>query len=376
MIIRICLPHELEEAAALSDFVFRQPDQQSMGSIFPYLFQPGISQSYGAFTEEGQMVAFMGMVPEVIRVGSARLNVYGLGSVCTHPEYRGQNLASRLLEACMLHAKRSGASLVFVSGDRSLYTRAGCRYIGRIRYAALDSSASAALQAEIQNQDWTLRSMMPEDVFAVSALLEAAQTGYEQGPAQLLKLLGAGAIPDIYRLQAQAFVAVKNGRVQAFAVAAVHAADGSSASDSKEPAHAVEWAGDMQGCALLFAEMLQRFPAEQMIVPVPWQQERLLELLTSAGADVTDGRNSGTVWLAGAGSLLSQCAPLLPPILDSLLKLQGDGSYLITDGKREETIDDDGLLSLLFDPESPHLALAPKAFRTIALPYLSGLHFV
>ncbi|MCJ8013976.1 GNAT family N-acetyltransferase [Paenibacillus sp. KQZ6P-2] len=380
MIIRKVLPHELSEAAALSNFVFRQPEQKSMCKLFPYLFNPGISHSYGAFTEEGNMVAFMGMVPEIIRLGSARLHVFGLGSVCTHPDYRGQNIASRLLEECMDHAKRSGASLVFVSGDRSLYMRSGCQYFGRVSFAALNHTAASALQADAA-EGWTIRSMVPEDIFAVTGLLSAAQAGYEQGPTQLLTLLGASAIPEIYRLDSQALVAIRNGKIQAFAVAAVHSTDGRSTASSHDPSQAVEWAGDVQGCALLFAEMLSRFPAQQMIIPVPWQEERLLELLKASGAKVSDGQNSGTVWMTDAAKLLAQCAPLLPAAWDQTFKVNSgsdnqDRSYVITTGREELTLDDNGLLSLLFDPESPSRSIAPKGFRTIPLPYLSGLHFV
>lgn len=379
MNIRKVLPHELGEAAALSDFVFRQPDQQSMGRIFPYLFNPGISQSYGAFTEEGKIVAFMGLVPEVIRVGSARLCVFGLGSVCTHPDYRGQNLASKLLEECMEHAKRSGASLVFVSGDRSLYMRSGCQYFGHVHSAALNHSASLSLQASTVD-GWTLRNMEPEDIFAVTELFASAQAGYEQGPAQLLALLGASPIPDIYRLNPQAFVAIKDGRIQAFALAAVHSADVQSTAASEEPSRAVEWAGDVQGCARLFAEIYNRFPSKQMILPIPWQQEEMLKLLQASGAEVTEGRNSGTVWIADASSLLNQCSSLLPDSWGSIFhcnaSLDQERSYMITKGDRELQLDDSGLLSLLFDPKSPHKPMAPEGFRTIPLPYLSGLHFV
>ncbi|MWV46935.1 GNAT family N-acetyltransferase [Paenibacillus sp. HJL G12] len=379
MNIRKVLSHELGEAAALSDFVFRQPDQKSMGTLFPYLFQPGISHSYGAFTEEGTMVAFMGMVPEVIRAGDARLQVFGLGSVCTHPDYRGQNLASRLLEECMAHAKRSGASLVFISGDRSLYMRSGCQYFGRVAFAALNQSAASVLEAS-RTEEWTIRSMQPEDIFQVSALFSAARTGYEQGPAQLLALMGASAIPDIYRLEPQMLVAMKNGRIEAFAVAAVHSEDERSTASSDEPSRAVEWAGDVQGCSLLLAEMYRRFPAKEMIIPVPWQQKKLLELLKASGASITSGRNSGTVWIADAASLLTQCSPLLPEFWNSVFRVSGDPeqerAYTLRKGEKDLQWDDNDLLSLLFDPESPHVSMAPDGFTTIPLPYLSGLHFV
>lgn len=279
----------------------------------------------------------------------------------------------------MEHAKRSGASLVFVSGDRSLYMRSGCQYFGKISYASLSPSAASGIRNS-NAEGWTIRSMVPEDAFAVSGLLSASQAGYEQGPAQLLALLGANAISDIYGLEPLAFVAVKNGSIQAFAIAAVHSADGRSTAPSTDPIRAVEWAGDVQGCAVLFDEILNRFPAQQMIVPVPWQQERLLQLLKASGAEIKDGRNSGTVWIANASSLVAQCAPLLPAGWDQAFRIHAgpgrDRSYAITNGLEELSLDDSGLLSLLFDPDSPSRDLAPASFRTIPLPYLSGLHFV
>ncbi|MFU1793470.1 GNAT family N-acetyltransferase [Paenibacillus azoreducens] len=374
MDIRKVLPHELQEAAALSDYVFRQPDQQSMGKIFPCLFSPGISHSYAAFTAEGKMVSFMGMVPEIIRIGEARLYTFSLGSVCTHPDYRGRNLASRLLEECKQHAKRSGASLVFISGSRSLYTRSECRHFGRVESAAINQAAAAAIRSQAGG-GWTVRSMVPEDTFAVSSLLSAAHVGYEQGPSQLLTLLGAGAIPDIYRLDLQALVGIKDGKIQAFAVGAVHGEERSTAASS-DPSRAVEWAGDVQGCALLLAEMLGRFPAEQLIIPVPWQETELLGILKVSGADLTAGTNSGTVWLASVPALLSQCAPLLPGQTFRSNEESDHACYMTTTEGQEIKLDDAGLLSLLFDPESPDKPLLPEKFATIPLPYLSNLHFV
>lgn len=150
MKIRLLNSNELQQAADLSDLVFGKPGQPSMGKSFPALFHPGVSHSYGAFTDEGELVAFMGLAPDVVRIGEARLNVFSIGSVCTHPDFRGQNLASTLLAECMDHARRSGASLVFVSGGRSLYRRAGCYDFGRVHYAMLDRSSAAAFCNRIQ----------------------------------------------------------------------------------------------------------------------------------------------------------------------------------------------------------------------------------
>ncbi|WP_179281383.1 GNAT family N-acetyltransferase [Paenibacillus sp. XY044] len=376
MKIRLLYSSELKQAADLSDLVFGKPGQPSMGKSFPALFQPGISHSYGAFTDEGELVAFMGLAPDVMRIGEARLNVFSIGSVCTHPDYRGQNLASTLLAECMKHAQRSGASLVFVSGGRSLYRRADCYDFGRVHYAMLDNgSASALLQPDTDH--WSISPMQPEDTFGISGIISGTSPAYEQGPAQLLTLLGSSAIADITLMRQETLIARRNGTVEAFLAAAVPTVQPSV--PAGEPAKAVEWGGHPQAVARLLAETLQRQSAQRLEVPVPWQEQTLLNLLQQAGAAVKSGPNSGTVWIADAQSLLTQCSPLLKVDWKSFIRIEeaaGGRSYTLTNKGQELVLDDSGLLSLLFDPESPHLAWAPEAFGTIPLPYLAGLHYI
>ncbi|OXL85368.1 hypothetical protein BCV73_21425 [Paenibacillus sp. SSG-1] len=375
MKIRLLNSNELQQAADLSDLVFGKPGQPSMGKSFPALFHPGVSHSYGAFTDEGELVAFMGLAPDVVRIGEARLNVFSIGSVCTHPDFRGQNLASTLLAECMDHARRSGASLVFVSGGRSLYRRAGCYDFGRVHYAMLDRGSAAAL-LQPDTDEWSISPMRPEDTFGISAILSGASPAYEQGPAQLLTLLGSSAIADITMMRQETLTARKDGAIAAFLAAAVPTAPESSTSG--EPAKAVEWGGHPQAVARLLAEMLQRHRIQRLEVPVPWQEQALLKLLQQAGAAVQSGPNSGTVWIADAHSLLTQCSPLLKVDWQSFIRIDeaGGRSYTVTNKGQELVLDDSGLLSLLFDPESPHLAGAPEDFCTIPLPYLSGLHYI
>lgn len=375
MNIRQLLPNELKQAAELSDLVFQRPGQNSMGKSFPALFHPGISHSYGAFTDEGSLVAYMGMAPDVIRIGGARLNVFSIGSVCTHPDYRGQNLASSLLTECKEHAIRSGASLIFVSGGRSLYRRAGCHDFGRIQYAKLDASAAAKLMPP-DTGEWKVRPMKSEDTFGISRIISDTSPAYEQGPAQLLTLLGSSAISDISLMSQVTLVADKDSVIEAFLVAAV---PDQVSSPGNEPARTVEWGGNAQVLPQLLAEMFRRHPVHIMVIPVPWQEQELLVQLQQSGIETESAANSGTVWIANAAALLYQCSPCLPVDWKSFIHIQetANGStFTITKDNEELVLDDSGLLSLLFDPESPHKVWAPDTFNTIPMPYLSGLHYI
>ncbi|GMX60126.1 hypothetical protein Elgi_68930 [Paenibacillus elgii] len=138
---------EIADAIRGSDVVFRDVEQISMGAAFPGVFSATLTQSFGAY-EDGKLVSFMGLVPAVLRIGSARVPMFSIGSVFTPPEFRGHGYAGDILEAVKTHVRASGGALVYVSGNRSLYTRNQCHPFGAInRYAIGPSHGEQLLQA-------------------------------------------------------------------------------------------------------------------------------------------------------------------------------------------------------------------------------------
>ncbi|WP_187274462.1 GNAT family N-acetyltransferase [Paenibacillus sp. N3.4] len=80
--IRLLQPGEWQAAIQLADKTFRNVGEDSMGIAFTHVFSPSLHQSYGLFIE-GEIVSFIGLVPEIMRIGAAKLNVYAIGAVCT-----------------------------------------------------------------------------------------------------------------------------------------------------------------------------------------------------------------------------------------------------------------------------------------------------
>lgn len=358
MQLRLIQTTELEQAAALADSVFRTAGESSMKDLFPLVFRPGFIHSYAAVTEDGTLASFMGLVPSTIKISEARLNVFSIGAVCTDPAFRGQGLASQLLEKCKAHATKAGASLIFVSGDRSLYTRAGCVPFGGTQYAELSAGSAQALTAAAGGQ-WKLRPMQPGDFFEVSRLLEERETGHVHSPGELALLLGAGAYAGALRLSQRTLVAVRNGSIEGFAALAIHPA--AAGEPAPSPATALEWAGQPLAVAALLAKATMCCGYGTLQVPVPWQERGLLALLQEAGASIVSGANSGTVCIADRDALLRQTAVVRSNSNIDLSSIQ----------------DDKELISLLFDPSS-QLASAglPNAPGTLPLPYMSGIHFI
>ncbi|WP_426449417.1 GNAT family N-acetyltransferase [Paenibacillus sp. S-38] len=375
MNLRLMQPRELAEAAKLADSIFRDGEQSSMGEAFPDLFSPGISHSYGAFTEEGRLVAFMGLAPAVLRVGPARLRIFSMGAVCTLAEARGQGIGSRLLDLCKTHADAAGAALILISGDRSLYTRAHCCPFGRTERFTLEASAAPRLKHRSGAGALHISELQPADLPAVHRLAEARSVAYEQSITDLPRLLAAEAYAGCFKLAHRTLVAwSSDGSPAAYVVFAV---PGTAAAARKEP-FALEWGGEPEAAALLFAEAPERFGLSSLGITAAWHEEALLRLLHEAGLPSESGTNGGTLYLVNAGRLLEQAAPYWGEAPLPSLSLTDDGLYRLTrDGEAEVLLSPDELVRQLFDPG----AAGSEAYGTLGLPVLplphaNGLNYI
>lgn len=369
MHISIMKSEQLPQAVELSNRIFlKQPEQPSMGISFPTIFSPGISHSYGAWDQD-KLVSFMGFVPFTINTRGAELNIYSIGSVCTDPDYRGQRLAGNLLEQCFLHGEASGASLILISGGRSLYTRAGSRLFGRALRFRLSPDVAEPLRTTTEKLV-NIRTMKPQDLFQLHKLMEQREARYASTASELNKLLDASAYSNVIRLEQQVLVAEENGALTAFAIIAV---PGTVMTPSRE-ATLVEWGGSPEAAAQLIAEAITIYNLADLTVPLPWQDRELAALIQSTGILPEYIRNDGTMYLVSGLQLLHQLAPLLP---EGLIQADGPhGPYRLTLNDETLQLDDEGLLSILFDPESPYRANGSIIFDPIPLPYTAGLQYI
>ncbi|NMO95212.1 GNAT family N-acetyltransferase [Paenibacillus lemnae] len=368
----------LKEAVELSDRIFlKQPEQPSMGQSFPYIFDPGISHSYGAYEENGKLASFMGFVPFKMKIKGAELNVFSIGSVCTDMDSRGKGLAGELLSKCIQHAEQSGASLIFVSGARSLYTRIGCTAFGRASDHHMTPDAARSIQST-QESDIEIRELAAEDLFRLHGLLQSRSAVYDSSPAELGRLLEASAFANVIRLEQKVLGAFRNGILAAAVIVGV---PGPAMTPSRASTM-IEWAGDSQAAASLLAESFSRYSLNELVVSLPWQDRELASILEKAGAAGENVRNTGTVYVVNGRELLNQLQPLMPEETEGILQAEGDHGpyhYNQADGQHI-ALDDEGLLSLLFDPESSFRQTGSNADKPaiplIPLPYTSGLQYI
>ncbi|KWX78088.1 GNAT family N-acetyltransferase [Paenibacillus jilunlii] len=375
--IRFVSREELKKAAELSDLVFRDEEQTSMAAKFPGIFSGSYLSSPGVF-EDGQLVAFAGLVPGYIQMGPVSVPVFSLGSVCTYPEYRGKGYANALLQRVFDHIDRAGSSLLLVSGTRDLYIRQGCHTFGSVHSYLLSTENEAVRKAaagpafvrEAEERDW----------FGLQKLAESREVRYDRSLYELAALVRAEAIADIYKLKQKIYVAESEGCLQAYAIIAVR---------DKRKTEAVplviEWGGAPEAALQAISWAVAANEISELQLPVPWHETGMIQALGSSAYRETP--NPGTVKIVSPVRLWLQIQPYLqqksPEALSGveLHYVAPGGETVLTVNGTAVHLNDKELISLFFDT-GPQLEL-PAAIRgqlkelfPVPLPYASGLNFV
>lgn len=122
-------PEEFDSLIEMINDVF-SPERRTMREAFPLLFSRENAGNLFVFVDEGRVVSHVGILLGEIIVNSCRLLTASVGSVGTRPEYRGKGLAGKCLDAAEKRAVDEGASVMLISGQRSLYERFGAIRVG------------------------------------------------------------------------------------------------------------------------------------------------------------------------------------------------------------------------------------------------------
>lgn len=377
--VRLVSEQEIQQCARLANLVFRQKGQKSMDTSFPHLYTKGFGQSLGVF-EDGRLVSFLGIVPSIIRIESAILHVLSVGSVCTDPDSRGKGYASQLFALAKEYAKSCRASLMLVSGNRSLYTRSDCFRFGSLRRYRLDARSATDIYDPAGH---TLRAFKTTDWFDVWRIAQARPARYEQSLGDLSELIKAEGAGRRNRLQFKVLVAeAPGGSVESFAVVAVPRVGEESGGDSSDCAFVVEWGGTAALAAALFKSALRTYGLSALEIPVSWHEKEYHDLLK--GSLFIQSTNFGTVHIVHASRLFAQLQPYWGVKTIQSLRcetLSAEEYAVYRAGEPAVLLKQHELVSLLFDPDAAEVVSdsekhALSSELLTPFPYTGGLNYV
>ena len=143
MEFRTALPDEVRQIVDLANYVFRTSKnlEPSMGRQFPTLLSPENASNLYVAVDNGKIVSHIGIYKNDAIIFGHRVSMASMGSVCTHPDYRGQGLATKLLYFVFENLEKQGIALLKISGNRGLYKTNGCVQIESISSYTFDGES-------------------------------------------------------------------------------------------------------------------------------------------------------------------------------------------------------------------------------------------
>ncbi|WML48355.1 GNAT family N-acetyltransferase [Neobacillus sp. PS3-34] len=357
------------EAIQLSNKVFRKNSEKSMSEAFPHIFLPHqIANSFGMF-HHGELVSFIGCVPSNIKMGPALLSVISIGSVCTVPEHTGMGYASRLLNEVIKQANDARASLMLVSGERSLYARAGCRPFGTFFLVRFKDPKLSIREAAIT--DKRIRKYKHSDLYQLNELLNSGKAFYESSLSNVQMLLQAESLASCIHFSQEILVSEQENKIDSFIVY------GAPIQPSKKrEGKVIQWGGTPENVFYLLSEALKINKLEhiEIHIPVPEHQQWSHYSRHVVKQKV---RNMGTVKILSAGRLFEQLHPyfeekgklLNVAVIDQEVEIKFGGDRIV--------FDIESFISLLFDSKMhDQIPQWLQDVFPIPFPRTDGLHFV
>lgn len=110
------------------------------------------------------VVGHLGLGLRVMRLGSELIDTVTLAEVATHPDRRGEGIASALLAEAVARARDTGASVAMLFGDAGIYHAAGFRAIanpvrwvdmtGRVTRGVVDAPIADLMMLPLDATGW------------------------------------------------------------------------------------------------------------------------------------------------------------------------------------------------------------------------------
>jgi GNAT superfamily N-acetyltransferase len=261
---------------------------------------------------EGNPISQIGVFHDQMSMYDGKISTGSIGGVCTHPKYRGQGLASRLLEYCTYQMVKEGARLMLISGDGPVYTRAGNVLQGK--YIHFSMKPGQGHPRRSTPADLVLRKATPADKLLCSQL-------YQAEPVHFVRQLSdfAPAVQDSVRnnyISADSWIVERAGRAMSYVFLGIPWSE----SPDSGVRHVGEYAGSRLALADAIPLIMNASHIKELIWQVPWQDLELTQLLEESGFHGQMTNLDGhTLRIVNFPGFMADLRPLLQAHVDAKL---------------------------------------------------------
>ena len=321
---------EFGRVMKLVDSVFRgdkcpSPSKQELYSI---LLNRGNLENMRVILVDGEPVSHLGIHEGEMIIYGSRIKVGSIGSVCTHPEYRGRGYATRLLEDAIRKLKADGVDLMLVSGDRNLYRRAGCAPASRMYHFRIGRED---LRGFI-DQNVELIPYEEEHVRQIITIYEREPVRFHRSLEEFRRMLISGSDRNV---GAETSVVLRGGDLLGY-LAVQPPVDA-------RVSNVIEYAGDRYTIVEAMRYVFDMYGIDGLNLYVPFHDGEMIHLLRRKGISSTPINMPGyTIKIINFSGLMERLHPYIEERLgekaDSLEFHQKGDEYRIRLGGEELTV--------------------------------------
>lgn len=180
-------PEELPAVTELVDTVFRNSRNllPTMGPEYPLHLAPENAANLWIMLDNGRPVSHYGVTLYTWLTAGCAIPIAAVGAVATDLEYRGQGLATQIMQACEVALQAQGIVLELISGTRGLYRRNNAIPAGEDLLFTLDYPSETQEQAG----EYHIRSYSQQDFRWIQATYQQEPARYLRTPEEWRKLL-------------------------------------------------------------------------------------------------------------------------------------------------------------------------------------------
>lgn len=373
---------EYESVIGLINQVFRigKNFAPTMHLEYPLLLSRENAENMRVILEDGLPVSTVSYHISDIIIEGASLKAASVGSVCTHPDYRGRNYASLLMDDAEARMMRDGVDIMLVSGDLNLYKRRGCTSVGGFR--------RAVLRPVQRKDDISLVELNGENMTEAARMYHMEPVRFLRSYDQFVRLQeSVEAHRNIYDYKS--FMVMRKGKAAAYFIAKMTV--------GTDAAVIREFAGDRRTVLNGVYKFMVMQGLEQCTLAFP-QQDMMNLLLEEDGLTVEGQDQQGTIKIMNFASLMNSLKPYLRQYLPDetvgrLEFAEPGGKYVISFEDESLVIEGRDLLGqLLFGQtaqgglmdcfiqrelaDKPKLLSILKTVFPVPLPWTENLNFV
>jgi predicted N-acetyltransferase YhbS len=273
----------------------------------PASFHPPRRGGLYVITHQGVPVSQIYIFHFRVKLYDGLLRIGSIGGVCTHPDYRGQGLAGKLLENCTATLAKEGARLMLISGGRGLYTRVGCVPTGK--YMAFTIQPGNIPHS---SSDLTIRLATSSDAAVCSRLYHTEPVHFIRPPAKFVDRL----THSYEYVHSEAWIIERAHQPVAYLLLGIpwEYLDQQSGTGIR---HVREYAGSRTALVGALVQIMAQSKLQEIHWPVAWQDSDTITLLQENGFTGTlEPLSDHTMRIINFPGLMADLKPYLRARLD------------------------------------------------------------